>query len=177
MAEGPHTGTPIQRKDRKGSYVIGEKIGEGGEGEVYAVADSLQWVIKVYKPGKAPKSIAAKKLFVMEELRPRLAGERAGHPSLTWPEQIIQDRSSNSLVGFVMPWVDMAGTMTVGEFFAPSVRQRKLQAMNRLLVLQRRLDVLLRESFVTQVLLRHLYDVHLRREWASGKRPIVNASL
>ena len=46
-----------------------------------------------------------------------------------------------------------------------------------LLVLQRRLDVLLRESFVAQVLLRHLYDVHLRREWASGKRPIVNASL
>ena len=45
------------------------------------------------------------------------------------------------------------------------------------LVLQRRLDVLLRESFVAQVLLRHLYDVHLRREWASGKRPIVNASL
>ena len=45
------------------------------------------------------------------------------------------------------------------------------------LVLQRRLDVLLRESFVVQVLLRHLYDVHLRREWASGKRPIVNASL
>ncbi len=45
------------------------------------------------------------------------------------------------------------------------------------LLLQRRLDVLLRESFVAQVLLRHLYDVHLRREWAGGKRPIVNASL
>ena len=130
MAEGPHTGTPIKRKDGKGSYVVSEKLGEGGEGEVYAVADSFQWVIKVYKPGKAPKGTATKKLLVMEGLMPPLAGEHAGHPSLTWPEQIIRDRNSNSLVGFVMPRVDMSGTMTVGEFFAPSVRQQKLQAMN-----------------------------------------------
>ena len=45
------------------------------------------------------------------------------------------------------------------------------------LVLQRRVDVPLRESFVAQGLLRQLLDVHLRREWASGERPIPNASL
>ena len=47
----------------------------------------------------------------------------------------------------------------------------------RTLVLQRRVDVPLRESFVAQGLLRQLLDVHLRREWASGERPIPNASL
>ena len=45
------------------------------------------------------------------------------------------------------------------------------------LVLQRRVDVPLRESFVAQGLLRQLLDAHLRREWASGERPIPNASL
>ena len=48
---------------------------------------------------------------------------------------------------------------------------------HRGLVLQRRVDVPLRESFVAQGLLRQLLDVHLRREWASGERPIPNASL
>ena len=47
----------------------------------------------------------------------------------------------------------------------------------KVLVLQRRVDVPLRESFVAQGLLRQLLDVHLRREWASGERPIPNASL
>ena len=45
------------------------------------------------------------------------------------------------------------------------------------LVLQRRVNVPLRESFVAQGLLRQLPNVHLRREWTSGKRPIPNASL
>ena len=49
--------------------------------------------------------------------------------------------------------------------------------LGRPLVLQRRVDVPLRESFVAQGLLRQLLDVHLRREWASGERPIPNASL
>ena len=133
MPDAPHTGRTIKRKDAKGYYVVAEKLGEGGEGEVYAVADSPQRVIKIYKPGKAPKGAAAQKLIVMEGLMQPLAGESAGHPSMTWPEQIIRDQSNNSLVGFVMPRVDKSRTMTVGEFFAPSVRQKKLQTMKLLL--------------------------------------------
>ena len=48
-------------------------------------------------------------------------------------EQIIRDRNTNTLVGLVMPRVNTAKTMTVGEFFIPSVRQKKLRAMNLLL--------------------------------------------
>ena len=129
MAEGQHTGRSIKRKDDQGSYILGEKLGEGAEGEVYSVANSPQWAVKVYKPGKAPKDIQAKKLLAMEGLMPPLRGERAGHPSLTWPEQIIQDQNRD-LVGLVMPRVDKANTITVGEFFTPSVRQQKLREMN-----------------------------------------------
>lgn len=53
MADGQHTGKPIKRKDNHGHYVLGEKLGEGAEGEVYSVANSRQWAVKVYKPGKA----------------------------------------------------------------------------------------------------------------------------
>lgn len=130
MAEGQHTGSPIRRKDGQGFHTLGEKLGEGAEGEVYAVDNSPLWAVKIYKPGSAPKAIQAQKLLAMEGLMPLLAGERPGHPSLTWPEQIIRDRNSNSLVGLVMPRVNTAKTMTVGEFFIPSVRQRRLQEMD-----------------------------------------------
>ena len=59
----------------------------------------------------------------------------------------------------------------------PLTTPRDRWADGKLLVLQRRVDVPLRESFVAQGLLRQLLDVHLRREWASGERPIPNASL
>ena len=129
MAEGQHTGQQIKRKSNQGSYVLGEKLGEGAEGEVYSVANSPRWAVKVYKPGKAPKDVQAQKLLAMEELMSPLSRERTGHPSLTWPEQIIKDQNGD-LVGLVMPRVDTANTMTAGEFFTPSVRQRKLREMN-----------------------------------------------
>ena len=125
MAEGQHTGQQIKRKDDQGHYVLGEKLGEGAEGEVYSVANSPQWAVKVYKPGKAPKDVQAQKLLAMEGLMSPLSGERTGHPSLTWPEEIIQDQNKN-LVGFVMPRVDIARTMKAGHFFIPNVRQQKL---------------------------------------------------
>lgn len=133
MADGQHTGRKIRRKDGQGYYTLGERLGEGGEGEVYAVDRSPKWAVKIYKPGRAPKDVQARKLLAMEGLMPILDGERSGHPSLTWPEQIIGDRKTNALIGLVMPRVNTAKTMTVGEFFIPSVRQKKLQEMNLLL--------------------------------------------
>ena len=129
MANGKHTGTKIKRKDNKGHYVLGEKLDEGAEGEIYSVANSPQRVVKVYKPGKAPKDVQAQKLLAMEGMMPPLSGERTGHPSLTWPEEIIQDQNKN-LVGFVMPRVDIARTMKAGLFFIPKERQKKLLEMN-----------------------------------------------
>ena len=127
--DGQHTGQQIKRKDDQGDYVLGQKLGEGAEGEVYSVANSPQWAVKVYKSGKAPKDVQAQKLLAMEGLMSPLSEEPAGHPSLTWPKQIIQDQQKN-LIGLVMPRVDTARTMTVGEFFTPSVRQQKLREMN-----------------------------------------------
>ena len=89
MADGQHTGRKIRRKDGQGYYTLGERLGEGGEGQVYAVDRSPKWAVKIYKPGRAPKDVQARKLLAMEGLMPILDGERSGHPSLTWPEQII----------------------------------------------------------------------------------------
>ena len=46
-----------------------------------------------------------------------------------------------------------------------------------LLILQRRFNAPLRESFVAQGLMGQFPDVHLRRKWASGTGRILNASL
>ena len=134
MADGKHTGRQIRRKDGQGYYTLSERLGEGGEGEVYAVDRSLTCGrSRSTSPDRAPKDVQARKLLAMEGLMPILVGERSGHPSLTWPEQVIRDRNTNALVGLVMPRVNTAKTMTVGEFFIPSVRQKKLQEMNLLL--------------------------------------------
>ena len=130
MADGQHTGRQIRRKDGNGFYTLGQKLGEGAEGEVYAVIDSDLWAVKIYKTGRAPRDVQAKKLLAMEGLMPLLGGERKGHPSLTWPNQIIRNSANDALVGLVMPRVNRARTMTAGEFFTPSVRQQKLGQMN-----------------------------------------------
>ena len=82
MADGQHTGRQIRRKDGQGSYTLGEKLGEGGEGEVYGVIDSPQWAVKIYKPGRAPKDVQAKKLLAMEG---RHAGSCPGREPDTRP--------------------------------------------------------------------------------------------
>ena len=129
MPNGQHSGRPINRKDRKGQYVLGEKLGEGGEGEVYEVSNDQEWAVKIYKPGKEPKGEQANKLIAMEGLMNSPDGERQGHPSLSWPKQIIRDRERNCLVGMVMTRVNTSRTMSIGEFWTPTVRQAKLSKM------------------------------------------------
>ena len=130
MADGKYSGRRIKRKNSRGEYIIGEKLGEGGEGEIYAVANDAQKVVKIYLPGKDGNAV---KLPAMEGMTPRFTKERIGHPPLAWPEQSIRNQPSNTVVGFVMPRVNTDRTMTAGEFFTPKVRQAKLRDMNVLL--------------------------------------------
>lgn len=130
MAEGQHTGRRIRRKDSQGYYVLGELMGDGGEGEIYAVSNAPERAAKIYKPDRDDN---AKKLPTMERMIPAFDGEITGHPHLAWPEQVIQDRKKNLPAGFTMPRVNTNRTMTIGQFFIPSVRRQKLQAMNLML--------------------------------------------
>lgn len=127
MADGQYSGRRIKRKNSRGEYIIGEKLGVGGEGEIYAVANDAQKAVKIYLPGKDGNAV---KLPTMEGMTPRFTKERIGHPPLAWPEQSIREQPSNTVVGFVMPRVNTDRTMIVGEFFTPDDRQEKLRKMD-----------------------------------------------
>ena len=129
MKEGKHSNKRIARKDGYGDWVLGRVLGEGGEGEVYEVVNSPSSAVKVYATEKRPTGAKREKLIAMEKLRPSCDGERPGHPPLAWPEQVIRDRSTDSLIGFVMPRVDNFRTMSIGEFYDPAVRKDKLRRM------------------------------------------------
>ncbi|CAK0749732.1 putative Protein kinase YegI [Gammaproteobacteria bacterium] len=78
---------------------IGEKIGHGGEGDVYEVIHSQKWVAKIYH-----KSVSAEK---EEKLHKMVILATPVLLELTaWPLDILRDRVSGNLVGFLMPRID-----------------------------------------------------------------------
>ena len=123
---GKHTGEVITRKNGRGSWKVGELLGSGNEGEVYLIENDPNYAAKVYKEGKAPSKLQTAKLRAMEgKITPELTA-KPSRPALTWPEQIITN--SGSLVGFVMPRIELDQIIPIGQYCNPSVRQKVLAA-------------------------------------------------
>ena len=51
---GQHTGTPIAQKDQQGTWTVGQRLGSGNEGEVYAIQNDPTYAVKIYHEGKRP---------------------------------------------------------------------------------------------------------------------------
>ena len=119
-----HTGATITQRNRRGTWTIGERLGSGNEGEVYAIANDPARAVKIYHDGKRPGPIQTAKLNAMEGKPPPGPLEAPGFPTLTWPEQLIRDTSTSTLVGFVMPRVATTNFVPIGTYCNPEARQR-----------------------------------------------------
>ena len=123
---GDHTGTVIKRKNAAGSWTVGDLLGSGNEGEVYLIRNDPNYAVKVYKEGKAPSALQTAKLKAMEGKITPEPNANPSRPALTWPEQIITDRKSGSLIGFVMPRIDQDKIIQIGQYCNPTARQKVL---------------------------------------------------
>lgn len=97
----------------KGTVRLGQRLGRGGEGEVYEVVGQPALVAKLYLRNVEPER--AEKLRAMPQLlTPKLAAFTA------WPHDVLTDRSGK-VVGFLMPRIS---AHDVHKVYGPKSRQR-----------------------------------------------------
>ena len=79
------------------SVVLGQRIGGGGEGDVFALVNTSDLVAKLYHPGRLPDSAKCDKLRAMVEMATAqlLA-------VTTWPSDLLYDSATKRLAGFTM---------------------------------------------------------------------------
>lgn len=97
---------------RRTSIRLGEELGRGGEGVVFAVEEQSDWVAKIY--ASPPNFRKAQKLIVMgEAATPRLQQVAA------WPIDLLMD-SRETVCGFIMPRMD--ARKAIHELYSPKSR-------------------------------------------------------
>ena len=82
--------------------------------------------MKIYHEGKRPGPVQTAKLAAMEGKTPPGPLESPGFPTLAWPHQLIQDSSTSTLVGFVMPRVANEQFVSIGIYCNPETRKRSI---------------------------------------------------
>lgn len=108
----------IYSQNHKKEVRLGALIKEGGEGEIYTIDGLNSHIAKIYKK---TERTTEEKLSAMLYGPPTDPTSKIGHYSIAWPEDILRDRSSNSVVGFIMPKIAGDSLYTV---ISPSQRQR-----------------------------------------------------
>lgn len=99
--------------NNKGKMIpIGKEIGSGGEGKVYELQDSPEFVAKLYHKSLEHEKIA--KLNAMIKISNVQLSETA-----PWPIELVFDRNK-SAVGFIMPKV--AGYKEIHKLYGPKTR-------------------------------------------------------
>lgn len=97
-------------KDRK-RYELGERLGSGGEGDVYRIRGVNGSVAKIYKPerlaGKERQNMRDKlDAMLAANVNPYISG----HLVVAWPTDLLLD-SKGQFTGFVMPEVTSKKTL------------------------------------------------------------------
>ena len=100
---------------------LGERIGRGGEAEIYQVAGQPGWLAKIYSGQTRPEY--PRKLAWMRDHPPEDPTLPLGHHSLAWPVDLLYD-SRRNLVGYLMPQIREAVLML--EVFNPKLRAQVL---------------------------------------------------
>ena len=104
---------PLQDLQGK-EAALGRCLGRGGEGAVYSVPARPQLVAKIY--AQKPDDHASRKLAAMVQL-----GTEALASSTAWPQNLLLDERTGSVLGFLMPRVD--GHREIHALYGPSDRK------------------------------------------------------
>lgn len=99
---------------------LGAKLGEGGEGAVYAVQGNPRLVAKIYAQDKLPVNVAKLSWMIAHPPHDPTA---PSHTSIAWPQALLFD-GAGACRGFTMPRID--NTWTLYNVYHPRER-RKIQ--------------------------------------------------
>src|SRR5690349_7148216 len=118
---------PAGRRDRRASRAVSrsgptateprrQRLGSGGEAEVYAVDGRPTLAEKRYR---SPSPARERKLRVMLAHPP----EQASTASLAWPVELVEEGSR--VVGFLMPRIDVARSAPLFSVYNPAQRRKQ----------------------------------------------------
>lgn len=102
-------------------WVLTEKLGSGGEGDIYAVEGQGAWAAKIY---------AAKNRTVEREEKLRYmaahppAGPFGKHISFAWPLELLYGPQKN-FVGFLMPKLEVRQTLLLFQVYHPAEARKR----------------------------------------------------
>ncbi len=113
--------------------VVGEKLGTGAVGNVFAIIAPPQFADSAVKIYLDPKAFDAEKIGTLVEKVPAQlwTGLTSGaqYPQYAWPQHIVYAKSTFAKglqpVGFLMPKVDSLATVTLDAYFDPSSGKMK----------------------------------------------------
>jgi serine/threonine protein kinase len=108
-------------KDSGGySVILGNRLGAGGEAEIFEVASRSELVAKVYHH---PSAERAAKLQAMIASAPSDPTSAQGHVSICWPTSLLFDQRK-VCVGFLMHRVDFSTSVPLFSLYNPKDRQQ-----------------------------------------------------
>ena len=151
--------------------VVGEKLGSGAVGNIFAIIAPPQFADSAVKIYLAPKAFDAEKIGTLVEKVPAQLwadlASGAQYPQYAWPQHIVYAKSTFAsglqAVGFVMPKVDLAATVALDAYFDPSSGRMKGLDGHRL-ALPRRVAIGIN-------LCRLLGDLHARHVYCTDFKP------
>ena len=100
-------------RDALGPVPVGRRLGIGGEGEVFAVADGTSRALKVYAKPDAAREAKVRSMIV--------AGLAAACPDVAFPTAAVHD-ADGRFVGFTMRLIE--GGQPIHELYSPGSRRR-----------------------------------------------------
>jgi len=151
--------------------VVGEKLGSGAVGNIFAIIAPPQFADSAVKIYLNPKAFDAEKIGTLVEKVPEQLwvdlASGAQYPQYAWPQQIVYAKSTFGsglqAVGFLMPKVDSLATITLDAYFDPSSGKMKGLDGHRL-ALPRRVAIAIN-------LCRLLGDLHSRHVYCIDFKP------
>ena len=124
---GQHTGMKIQWMERNTTIEVAELLGEGGEGQVYAINQNPELAVKIYHEHRKPSGTMAEKLSAMEDIRLDFSNKPPTRlPRVAWPTKIIKQKQGSQVTGIVMPMVDRSQTTPMSHILNPTIRKNSL---------------------------------------------------
>lgn len=127
MTNSKHTGREIKWPERNRTIVVAELLGEGGEGQVYAIRNDPGLAVKIYHEDRRPQGHMAQKLTAMEEKPPDFSHATPTNiPRVAWPTKVIKVRDGQQVIGTVMPLVDRSRTLPISHILTQTTRKISL---------------------------------------------------
>ena len=151
--------------------VVGEKLGSGAVGNIFAIIAPPQFADSAVKIYLNPKAFDAEKIGTLVEKVPEQLwvdlASGAQYPQYAWPQQIVYAKSTFGSglqpVGFLMPKVDSLAAIALDGYFDPSSGKMKGLDGHRL-ALPRRVAIAIN-------LCRLLGDLHFRHVYCIDFKP------